>query len=166
VIHLTAKEYLQQIRDLTNAIKNKESELFLLECLATGTTAGGETVKIKGKMHCVERVQTSGTSDKVGDLAVKIVMMQNEILMQKAEALEKISECISVIEKIKELPCNTAETQYNILHKRYVEFKKLNQIAEEECYNYDYIRELHGVALQNVKKIMPEQKEPTQTHIL
>ena len=155
-MHLTAKEYLQQIKDLKNAIKNKESELFLLECLATGTTAPTDR----------EPVQTSGTSDKVGNLAVKIVMMQNEILMQKAEALEKISECISVIEKIKELPCNTAETQYNILHKRYVEFKKLNQIAEEECYNYDYIRELHGVALQNVKKIMPEQKEPTQTHIL
>ena len=162
---MTAKEYLQQIKNLTNDIKNKESELFLLECLATGTTAGGETVKIDGKMHRIERVQTSGTSDKVGNLAVQILMMQNEILKQKAEALEQISECVSVIEKVRELPCKTAETQYNILHKRYVSFKKLKQIAKEENYDYDYIRELHGVALKNVKKIMPQSEIPTQTHI-
>lgn len=153
---MTAKEYLQQIRKLKNEIKNKESELFLLECLATGTTAPTDR----------EAVQTSNVSNKVGDLAVKIVMMQNEILKQKAEALEQISECISVIEKVRELPYKTAETQYNILHKRYVGFKKLKQIAKEECYDYDYIRELHCLALDNVKKIMPQYKVPTQTHIL
>ena len=152
---MTAKEYLQQIRNLKNEIKNKESELFLLECLATGTTAPTDR----------EPVQTSGVSDKVGNLAVKIVMQQHEILKQKAEAVEQISECISVIEKVRELPCKTAETQYNILHKRYVGFKKLKQIAKEECYDYDYIRELHGVALRNVAKIMPKNNVPTQTHI-
>ena len=152
---MTAKEYLQQIRALKNEIKNKESELFLLECLATGTTVSTDR----------EPVQTSGTSDKVGTLAVKILMMQDEIFKLKAEALELISECVSVIEKVRELPYKTAETQYNILHKRYVGFKTLKQIAKEECYDYDYIRELHGVALQNVSKIMLKSKVPTQTHI-
>lgn len=152
-MHLTAKEYLQQIKSLKNKIKNKESELFLLECLATGTTAPTDR----------EAVQTSGTSDKVGNLAVKIVMLQQEIQKQKAEALEQISECISVIEKVRELPQKTAEVQYNILHKKYVGFKKLRHIADEENYDYDYIRQLHGKALLNVKKLMP--KELTQTHL-
>lgn len=152
---MTAKEYLQQIKSLKNKIRNKESELFLLECLATGTTV--QTDK--------EAVQTSGPSDKVGNLAVKIVMLQQEIQKQKAEALEQISECISVIEKVRELPQKTAEVQYNILHKKYVGFKKLKQIANEECYEYDYIRQLHGKALQNVKKLMPKSEELTQTHL-
>ena len=153
---MIAKEYLQQIKTLTNDIKNKESELFLLECLATGTTAPTDR----------EAVQTSGISDKVGNLVVKIVMLKKDILKQKAEALEQIQECISVINQIKELNCETAKLQYNILHKRYVSFKKLNKIAVEENYSYDYIRELHGIALQNVKKIMLKSELPTQTHIL
>lgn len=152
---MTAKEYLKQIRTLTNDIKNKESELFLLECLATGTTAPTDR----------EPVQTSGVTDKVGNFAVKIIMMQKDILKHKAEALEQISECIGVIEKVKKLPCKTAEAQYNILHKHYVAFKSLKKIAAEECYSYDYTKELHGKALCNVKKIMPKSKEPTPTHL-
>lgn len=143
---MTPKEYLKQIKTLKNEIRNKESELFLLECLATGTTAPTDR----------EAVQSSRVSDKVGNLAVEILMLKNDILKQKAEALEQIQECIAVIERIRELKCDSAETQYNILHKRYVGFKKLKKIAEEENYTYDYIRELHGVALQNVKRFMPE----------
>lgn len=153
---MTAKEYLQQIRKRLNEIKKKESEIFMLECLATGTTAPTDK----------EAVQTSGVSDKVGNVTVKIIMMQNEIRKQKAEALEQISECISVIERVRELPCRTAELQYTILHERYISFKKLKQIAAEECYDYDYIRELHGTALKNAAKFMPINKVPTQTHIL
>lgn len=162
---MTAKEYLQQIRNLKNDIQNQESELYLLRCLATGTTASDATVKIKGKIHCVERVQTSGTSDKVGNLGAKIVDKEREILKQKEKALKQIDECISVIKQVRELPCKTAEAQYNILHKRYVAFKPLKKIASEECYSYDYIKELHGRALHNVEKIMPKAKEPTPTHL-
>ncbi len=142
---MTAKEYLKQIKKLTNTILNKESELHLLRCLATSTTAPTDR----------EPVQTSGTSDKVGTGAVNIAMLEQEIEKLKAEAPKQIAERIGIIEKIRELNCDTAELQYNILHKRYVSFEKLKQIAEEENYSYDYIRELHGVALLNVTKIMP-----------
>lgn len=152
---MTAKEYLKQIKILKNEIRNKESELFLLECLATGTTAPTDK----------EAVQTSNISDKVGNLTVKMVMLKNEILKDKSEAIEKISECIGVINKVRTIDSETAETQYNILHKRYISFKKLKQIAVEENYTYDYIRELHGVALQNAKKFIPQSEVPTQTHI-
>lgn len=143
---MTAKEYLKQIKNYQNTISKKESELFLLECIATSTTAPTDR----------EPVQTSGTSDKVGNGAVDMVMLRKEIEKQKEEALKQIAECIGVIEKIRELKCDTAELQYNILHKRYVSFEKLKKIAEEENYSYDYVRELHGVALFNVKKIMPK----------
>lgn len=153
---MTAKEYLQQIRKLLNEIKKKESEIFLLECLATGTTAPTDR----------EAVQTSGVSDKVGNVTVKIITMQEELKTQKAEALKQISERISVIEKVRELPSRTAELQYTILHERYISFKRLTQIADEYCYNYDYIKQKHGEALKNVTEIMTIRKVPTQTHFL
>ena len=49
---------------------------------------------------------------------------------------------------------------------RVLKKKFRKQIAAEENYDYDYIRELHGIALQNVKKLMPKSELPTQTHIL
>lgn len=152
---MTAKEYLQQIQKQKNTIQKKESELFLLECLATSTTAPTDR----------EAVQTSGTSDKVGNSAVKIAMLKEDIGRQKEQAQAIIIECIGVVEQVRALKCDTAEVQYNILHKRYVSGKKLKKIAEEETYSYDYIRELHGIALQNVKKLMPKEQLPTQTHI-
>ena len=36
-----------------------------------------------------------------------------------------------------------------LLYKRYMEFKRLEVIALEMDYSYDYARELHGKALQN-----------------
>lgn len=141
---IKAKDYLRQILELPKRIEKKENELYLLECLATGTTASAD----------IAAVQTSETSDKVGNCAAKIVDLKKEIKLQKAAAFEQIQECIRVIEQVRDLPNRTAETQYDILHMRYVSGKKLKRIAFELKYDYDYIRELHGIALLNVEKII------------
>ena len=141
---IDAKNYLRQIRLLPNRIKKKESELFLLECLATSTTSLTDKTA----------VQASGASDKVGNCAAKIIDLKLEIEQHKKEAFEQIEERIEVIEQVRNLPNKTAETQYEILHLHYVSGKKLKHIAFELKYDYDYIRELHGKALLNVKQII------------
>jgi hypothetical protein len=141
---IDAKNYLRQILELPNRIKKKEKELFLLECLVTDTTASINNVA----------VQKSETSDKVGNCTAKILDLKAEIEQQKITAFEQIQNCIRVIEQVRDLPNRTAETQYNILHLRYVSGKTLKRIAFELKYDYDYIRELHGIALQNVNKII------------
>ena len=55
-----------------------------------------------------------------------------------------------MIEKIEQLP----DDRYrNILFKRYVEYKSIEQIAVEMNYNYPYIVELHGYALRAFEKL-------------
>ena len=147
---LTAKEYLEQIKELDRAIKAKEFEIYKLECLATSTTAGGETVKIKGKMHCVEKVQTSGISDKVGNLGAKIADLQKELEQEKAAFVDQIEEHIRAIEQLKAVDA----LLYYILHRRYVAYCSFKKISKEICYSYDYTRELHIVALRKFAKIM------------
>lgn len=147
---MTAKEYLQQIREMESIVKNKMVELYQLKCLATSITAPPDR----------EAVQTSGISDKVGDIGARIVDLEREIMAQIDEFIQKKQECIDIIERVR--PLN--DIQYNILHKKYVGNKTLREISEEECYSYDYIRELHGEALKKVMEIMRNCKVPTQTH--
>lgn len=149
---MTAKEYLEQIQDLEKALYNKRFELYKLECLATSITAPMDR----------EAVQTSNISDKVGNGAVDIAAFKKEIEAQLQAFLIQRRECIRVIEEVRQI----SEMQYNILHKKYVAYLTLKEISKEECYSYDYIREMHGEALKNVEKFMPKSKEPTQTHIL
>lgn len=40
----------------------------------------------------------------------------------------------------------------NILYKRYVEYKRLKTIADEMNYTYEYIRSMHGWALEEFSK--------------
>ena len=148
---MTAKEYLQQVKEMDTTVKNKMVELYQLRCLATSITAPPDR----------EAVQTSGISDKVGNIGAKIVDLQNEIMGQIDEYIQIKQECIDIIERVR--PLN--DLQYNILHKKYVGNQTLREIAEEECYSYDYIRESHGEALKKVAKIMQNSKVPTQTHI-
>lgn len=150
VKRLTAKEYLKQIEELEKAIKAKEFEIYKLECLATSTTTSSETVKINGKVHCVEKVQTSGISDKVGNLSAKIADLKKELEQEKAIFIEQTAEHIKSLEQLKAVD----SLLYYILHRRYIGYYSFKEIAEELCYSYDYIRELHIVALEKFEKLM------------
>lgn len=148
---MTPKEYLSQIKDIEDYVKSKEIELYKLNCLATSITAPSDR----------EAVQSSNISDKVGNVGAKIADLSRLIQSQKERQLAVQTECINTIDEVRQ----QNKLFYIILHKRYVQYKNLKQIASEEHYSYDYIREMHGRALQKVGKILQNQKEPTQTHI-
>lgn len=149
---MTPKEYLSQIKDIEDYIADKDFELYKLYCLATSTTAPTDR----------EVVQTSGTSNKVGNIGVKIAEMSRHIEEKKLELLQIQAECIAVIEEVR----RHNKLYYQILHDKYIKHKKLNQIAADTHYSYDYIREAHGIALLKVGEILQKRKDPTQTHIL
>lgn len=137
---MTAKEYLQQIRELDKAIKAKQDEIYKLECLATSITAPTDR----------EPVQTSNISDKVGSLGAKIADLQKELEQEKLNFIEQLQERISVIERLR--PENML--LYYVLHRRYVSYCKFKEIAKDICYSYDYTRELHELALKKVEKFL------------
>lgn len=135
---INAKTYLQQIINDDKRIQNKCIEVYQLRCLATNITAPMGT----------EPVQTSGASDKVGNIVAKIVDLEHEINDMIDRFIDDKHERIKVIEQIED------QLQYNILHSRYVQGKRFKEIAEEEHYTDVYISQQHQKALEKVQKII------------
>jgi hypothetical protein len=142
VVELDARVYLQQIAKDDKLIQNKCVEVYQLRCLATSVTAPMGT----------EPVQTSGVSDKVGNITAKIVDLEAEINRMIDKFIDDKQERIKVIEQIDD------ELQYTILHKHYVQGKKFSLIAEEEHYSTEWISKSHSKALAKVQRILDKEK--------
>ena len=126
------KEYLNQIQRYEKIINNKLEEIEHLKLLATSISAS---------TYGIERVQTSGSQDKIGDTIAKLA--DNVV-----ELMEKKQKLIDVIESVKN------PQYYDFLYKRYVEGKKLTVIADEMEYNEEYIKQFHGKAVNYVKELL------------
>lgn len=135
---MTAKEYLRQIHGCKVRIKQKQEELReLLDYESALRSPGTEG----------ERVQTSGTSDKTGSQAIKIIESEADIRTE-IEALirDLVIRKNKIINEIQKL----SDDRYaELLFKRYVEDKSLELISVEMGYNYEHVRKLHGYALHD-----------------
>jgi hypothetical protein len=139
---LKAERYLEQIRKSDARIDSKLVELYQLRCLATKVTAqmGSEVI------------QTSGVSDKVGNVAAKIVDLEAEINRLIDKFIDDKQERIKVIEQVDDA------LLYTILHKHYVQYKKFVTIAEEEHYTEVHISNKHQEALEKVQEILDKRQ--------
>ena len=142
----TATEFLQQIEKYDLIIKNKSVELYELQCLATSTTAPLRS----------DPVKTSGTSDKVGSIATKMVYLQSEINTLIDQYIEEKQKRIAVIEQV------SKPLYYKILYKRYVEHEKhpnLTAVAKSLHFSTGWISKKHDIAIAEVAEILKRQKE-------
>jgi hypothetical protein len=142
VDELKAERYLEQIRKSDARIDSKLIELYQLRCLATKVTAqmGSEVI------------QTSGVSDKVGNVAAKIIDLEAEINRLIDKFIDDKQERIKVIEQVDDA------LLYTILHKHYVQYKKFVTIAEEEHYTEVHISNKHQEALEKVQEILDKRQ--------
>lgn len=130
---MTAKEYLQQLRMLDIKIRHRKEQVEELRALAmcSGSFAGDG-----------DRVQTSGSGDRMSEQVARYVDLQAEVEEMIRGYTEKKDR---IIREIHEL----SDARYvEVLFKRYVEFKRLDVIASEMGYTYEWIRMVHGHALQ------------------
>lgn len=134
---MEAKEYLKQLESLNVKINNKKKELDELRQLAQSTG---------GFDYSAERVQTSPTSDILEKKVLKYVYLEQEINTEIDQFIDLKHKIINEIHTL------TNNTYIKVLFMRYVEFKKLKEIANELGWSYQYIRELHGCALQDFGK--------------
>lgn len=137
---MTADEFLKQIERADKLISNKLYEVQRLRLLAMSTTVPTDR----------EAVQTSGVSDKVGNIVAKIVDLESEINDLIDEYVDLQRFCIGVIESLE------SPLQYTVLHKHYVQYKSFAEIAEEEHYSYDGIMKVKRKALEQVDVILKE----------
>lgn len=141
---MTADEFLSQIKKYDMLIDNKLGERHKLWCLATKITVPTDR----------EVVQTSGVSDKVGNIAAKLVDLENEIDSLIDDYINIQRDCIGVIEKLVDYP-----VEYRVIHKRYVLYRSFAEIACEENYSLDGIMKIRRRALRRIEAILKERNE-------
>lgn len=135
---ITAKEYLQQIRKLDMIITNKIAEKEQWSAMAMSVTAsfsGGE------------RVQASGSQQKMENAIVRYVDLEKEIDRRIDDLVDTK---VKVIQTIERLPA----IEYDILHKVYIQYKELYEVAEDYNKTYSWATTVHGRALKDLQDIL------------
>lgn len=139
---MNAKTYLKQLEKLDTIINNKMIERTQWKEIALGVTAHSEG----------ERVQSSGSQQKMADAVDRCVDMEREIddLVDRLVDLKR--DVTSVIEQ---LPV----AEYDVLHKLYIQHMTLYDVAEAKGKTYSWVTSIHGRALKNVQNILDERPE-------
>ena len=131
---MTAKEYLSQLRRLNVVINNKIKELDELRSVS-GCVSGID--------YSADKVQVSPKAGgSFEEVIEKIIELEEEI---NTEIDGYVHTKHKVINQINSL-CDYRYAE--LLYKRYVEFKRLDEVAVEMNYTYQYIVLLHGYALK------------------
>lgn len=137
----TPKEYLRQLKTASIKIEQKEDELERLKAAAESISANTES----------ERVQTT-PKDRVSEDVARIMDLKEEINRDIEKLLILRNKIINEIQSL------DSPVYIDILYKRYVEYKTLEEIAVEMSYSYTRLRHLHGRALQGFKKKYMDKK--------
>lgn len=137
-----AQIFLRQLKKLDNMIRNKLIEKEQWKALALGTTAqmGGE------------RVQSSGSQQKMADAVNRYIDIEKEIDQCIDELVDAKMDVINVIEQLE-------AKEYDILHKVYIQDITLEDAADMCGRTYSWAASTHGRALVNVQRILDERKK-------
>lgn len=130
---LPAKKYLEQLEMLDIKINQKQIQLDDLKLRATST----------GGFNYGEKVKTSLSGNKLCEDVTRYVALEQEInedIDRFVDTKNMIINQIQALENIKYI---------SLLFMRYVQYKKLETIADEMNYSSQYIRELHKMAIEN-----------------
>ena len=132
-----AQEYLDQIEKLDAMIGNKMVEAKQWRDVALGITAQADG----------ERVQSSGSQQKMADAINKAVDLQGEINAMIDRLIEVKKEIVATIEQL-----NAKE--YDVLHKRYIQGMTFDEIGASRGMTKSWATTVHGRALQNLGRVL------------
>ena len=134
---MTAKQYLSQISRLNKMIANKLSEIYQIKSMALNISVLNEE----------DKVQTSGSKDRSGDMVSKMVDLEKEA-QDYVDAYTDLRR--KVITQIDSMP---KEKHYKVLFSKYIEDKTFDVIADEMGYSWRQIIRIHGDALNEFERI-------------
>lgn len=141
MMKMNARDFLKQPRKLDKMIENKLLEKAQWKAIATGTAAqmGGE------------RVQSSGSQQKMADAVARFVDIDKEIDECIDHLIDAKNDVIAVIEQLN-------ATEYDILHKIYIQYKTIDDVADLCDKTYSWVTTVHGRALKMVQNILDERE--------
>lgn len=138
-----AKEFLRQVEKLDVRIKNKLIEQQQWRDIALGITANMEG----------ERVQSSGGKSKMADAVDRCVDMEAEINSLIDELINLKKEVIQTIERL------YSPIEYDVLHKRFIQYKTLQEIADEYKKDYGWAKSTCKRAVRHVQSLLDKNRE-------
>ena len=135
---MKAQEFLRQVRKLDLQITNKLIEQQQWRDIALGITANMDG----------ERVQSSGGKSKMAEAVDKCVDIEAEIDGLVDKLIDTKKEVIQTIEQL------DSPTEYDVLHRRYIQFQGLQDIADHYRKDYGWATTTHGRALKSLQEIL------------
>jgi len=129
---MTAKQYLRQVRDLNEDIEI--AQRYYERCMR-------DIALLKSPRLDGDRVQSSGSGNGFTVQVERLIDLQQDLN-------KRIDRFINVRDKIYRQIAGMPSPHKELLWKRYIEYKSLENIAEELNYSYQWARELHGIALK------------------
>lgn len=138
---MTAKEYLSQIKDLDTLIQHKTAEKNYWATV-TMELATSITSNMDG-----ERVQSSGSKQRMADTMDSGLDRVRKFEKRIAELYEEMDAIIAIIEQL-------PEDKSDILHKVYVQYMSLKEVAASRHESYSWVATNHGRALKMVSDIL------------
>ena len=134
---MQTREYLGQLKNLDNRIKNLIKEVDRWYDVATST---GST-----DLSAV-KVQTSPNPDRIGSLVGKVVDYQNKCKKEADDYIELRKTIINQINGLKGE--DNKELYYNVLYGYYVDDKSFSVLVVELNYSYRQIKRYYSDALK------------------
>lgn len=134
---MKAKDYLKQLEKMDTIIQNKMIEKTQWKEVALGVTAHSDG----------ERVQSSGSKQKMSDAVIKYVDTEKEIDRLIDRFVDSKKEIIATIEQLN-------ATEYDVLHKRYIQGMTFDEIGAARDRSRSWATTVHGRALQSVQRIL------------
>lgn len=133
---MNTKQYLNQVRRYDRMISNKLSEIYQLKTLATSISVATD----------VDRVQSSGSKDRMGNTVARLVDLQRETEKLIQIYTEKRQAIILQIDDI------TDVNYYDVLFHRYIEGKTFEAIAGDMHYSWRQVVRIHDDALMEFER--------------
>ena len=139
---VNAKEFLRQPKLIDIKIQNKLAEKERWKSIAFGISANNDS----------ERVQSSGSKQKMADAVGKYVDIERQIDETIDKLIDAKKDVLSVIEQLE-------PNEYDVTHKRYIQDMTFDEIAFVYKKSKSWATTIHGNALQSVQKILDEREK-------
>lgn len=135
---MTAKQYLNQIRDLDGQINRLERQRQDLRAMLFSTSSPA---------NMGESVQTSTTESKWFALIAKVDELERDMVKEIDHLIDLKEAAAGKIEKISLTDKQMERNVKEVLFRYYIRCESFEQIAVEMSYTYRWICMLHGKGL-------------------
>ena len=143
---MTAKQYLRQLKDIDNLISVKLAERERI--LSLGTRLSPALTDV--------RVDSSPPQDKIGDVAIRLAELAEEINRQIDRLVDLKQEATDLIDEIEDFRLRTLLYQYYVLNNT------LEQTAVNMDITFRWVQRQHKKALQVFETVFEGRKDVTR----